>query len=122
MPNTAILCGVLLIIIGAIGYGVAFSHGNASVTALIPAFFGIAIAGLGAASRAMEGMRKHLMHFAVLIGLLGFIATAAMLLRRIGELSATPAVLAQAAMCVVCLVFVALCVKSFIDVRRNAAS
>lgn len=120
MPNTAILCGILLILIGGVGYAVASSHGNASVTALIPAFFGVAIAALGAASRALEGMRKHLMHVAVLLGLLGFIATAVMLLRRIGEFTASPAILAQAAMCIVCLAFVILCVRSFIAARRNA--
>lgn len=119
MPNIAIISGVLLVLIGLIGYGVAFSHGNASVTALIPAFFGIGIALFGLAAWAKESLRMHMMHGAVLLGLVGFLATAVMLGRKIGDLTASPAVLAQAAMCVVCLGFVILSVRSFIEARRN---
>lgn len=119
MPNTAILCGALLVLIGLVGYGVSYSNGSASVTALIPTFLGGAIVILGMVARAKETLRMHLMHGAVLLGLLGFISTAVMLGRKLGNLAATPSVVAQIAMCLVCLAFVILSIRSFVAARRN---
>ena len=119
MPATAILFGAVLILLGIIGYVVAVSNNNASVTALIPAFFGIALAVLGVLSQLKEGLRKHLMHVAVVVALLGFIATAGRLISRLSELTATPAVISQAVMALVCLVFVVLAIRSFAAARRN---
>ena len=119
MPSTAIITGILLIIIGVAGYIHGMSVDKASVTALIPAFFGIVLAILGLAARASEGMRKHLMHAAVLIALIGFLVPAGRLISKMSELTASPAILAQAAMAVVCLVFVILAVRSFIAARRD---
>jgi hypothetical protein len=119
MPTTAILCGVILIVLGISGYVNGMMNDRASVTALIPAFFGIALAGLGIAARAKEDLRKHLMHGAVIVALLGFIATAGRLLSRLSELTATPAVISQAIMAIVCLVFVILAIRSFAAARRN---
>jgi hypothetical protein len=120
MTNTAIISGVILILIGVAGYVNGYTTGHASVTALIPAFFGAALAVLGAIGRQNEGLRKHLMHGAVVIALLGFILTAGRLVSKLGELTMTPAVLSQVAMAVVCLIFVILSIKSFRDARRNA--
>ena len=119
MPATAILFGAVLILLGIIGYVVAVSNNNASVTALIPAFFGIALAVLGVLSQLKEGLRKHLMHVAVVVALLGFIATAGRLISRLSELTASPAVISQAVMALVCLVFVVLAIRSFAAARRN---
>jgi hypothetical protein len=119
MPITAIVCGAILIVIGIIGYVNGQATGHGSVTALIPAFFGIALAALGLASQAKEGLRKHLMHAAVVVALLGFIATAGRLLSRMSELTASPAVLSQAAMAIVCLAFVVLGIRSFAAARRS---
>jgi hypothetical protein len=117
MPTTAILFGVILIILGIVGYVMT---GQSSITALIPSFFGIALAALGLAANAKENLRKHLMHGAVVVALLGFIATAGRLLSRLSELTATPAVISQAIMAGVCLVFVILAIRSFAAARRNA--
>ena len=119
MPSTAIALGVLLILIGIVGYIYGMMNGNASITALIPAFFGIVLAGLGLASRAKENLRKHLMHAAVVVALLGFILPAGGLISRISDLSFSVAVLSQILMAAVCLVFVILGIKSFADARRN---
>ena len=119
MPATAILFGAVLILLGIIGYVVAVSNNNASVTALIPAFFGITLAVLGVLSQLKEGLRKHLMHVAVVVALLGFIATAGRLISRLSELTASPAVISQAVMALVCLVFVVLAIRSFAAARRN---
>lgn len=119
MTTTAIIFGIILILIGAAGYVNGQMTGNASVTALIPAFFGAALAILGFIGKQSEGLRKHLMHGAVVIALLGFILTAGRLVSRLGELTMSPAVLSQLAMSLVCLVFVVLAIKSFRDARRN---
>jgi len=109
---------MILIAIGVVGYVIGISSDRASITALIPAFFGVVLAGLGLAARASEGLRKHLMHAAVVVALLGFIATAGRLISKLSELSATPAVISQAAMALVCLVFVVLAIRSFAAARR----
>lgn len=119
MPATAILFGVVLILLGIIGYAIAVTNNNPSVTALIPAFFGIALAALGALAQFKESLRKHLMHAAVIVALLGFIATAGRLISRLNELTASPAVISQAVMAIVCLVFVVLTIRSFAAARRN---
>jgi hypothetical protein len=120
MPLTAIVCGILLILIGIIGYSNAVITDRASVTALIPAFFGIVLGLLGIVARAKENLRKHLMHAAVVVALLGFIATAVRLVSKLSELSYSTAVLSQVSMALVCLLFMILAIKSFADARRKS--
>ena len=123
MPSTAIFCGVLLILIGISGSGYATANGSASLTALIPAILGLILAVLGFLAKGRESLRKHLMHVAVVAGLLGFLATVSSFLKIPALLAGTAerpaAVAAQFATALVCLVFVVLCVKSFVDARRN---
>lgn len=119
MPSTSIFAGILLILLGAIGYIFSLMDGANAPTALIPAAFGLLLLILGFAAKSKENLRMHLMHAAVLVGLLGFAIPAWRLLRQFNEVKISLAVLSQAAMSVICLVFVILCVKSFIDVRRN---
>jgi len=119
MTSTSIICGVLLILIGIIGYVYGMSTGAASPTALIPAAFGLLIAILGGIAAAKPDLRKHLMHVAVLLGLIGFLIPAIRLLMKIGQLTMSAPVLSQLAMALVCLGFVILAVRSFIDARRT---
>jgi hypothetical protein len=119
MPNVTIALGSLLILIGA---GFYFGTGATSVTALIPAFLGIPIGLAGLAARR-EAWRKHAMHAAVLVALLGFAGSARGLLQLpalLGgaELARPAAVAAQSITALLCLVFVALAVNSFIQARR----
>lgn len=107
-----------MIVIGLAGYIVGMTNERASVTALIPAFFGIVLLLLGVFARMRESLRKHLMHVAVIVALLGFILTAGRLVSRLSELTLSAAVLSQVAMSLVCLVFVILAVKSFANARR----
>ena len=118
MPFTSILCGVLLILVGVVGYAYGMSTGHASPTALIPAAFGIVLALLGVISRAKDDLRKHLMHGAAAVALIGFILTAGRLVMNLSNLTLSAAVLSQVAMALICLVFVVLAVKSFADARR----
>ncbi len=121
MPNLAIGCGIVLILIGFLGYVNGVINDKASITALIPAFIGLVLAVLGVVSNMNEGLRKHLMHGAVLIALLGFIATAGRLGSRLSELTATPAVISQALTALVCLIFIILAIRSFAAARRSNA-
>jgi hypothetical protein len=118
LAGTTIAFGVVLIVLGMAGYA---GSGGASVTALIPAIFGVVLAALGALARN-EGMRKHAMHGAVLVGLLGFLGSARGLLQLPalmsgGEVARPTAVIAQSVMAILMLLFVVLCVRSFISAR-----
>jgi hypothetical protein len=118
MPNTAIWCGRILILIGLIGYGWGLYNGTPSYTALIPAAFGLAIMICGHLAAAKENLRKHLMHAAVLIATLGFLLPLIRLVPNIPNLTLSAAVLSQLAMVTVCLIFVILSVRSFVAARR----
>ncbi len=123
MAKITIGLGVVLI---ALGLGSYFGTGRASVTALIPAFFGLPLLLLGLVA-LKERMRKSAMHVAVILGLLGFAGTVRGLMKLPalltgGELERPTAVAVQAAMAIVCFVFVLLCVWSFIKARRASAA
>ncbi|MGH9948966.1 MAG: hypothetical protein ACRD6X_17480 [Pyrinomonadaceae bacterium] len=113
----SIVVGVILIAIGVVGYIHGLSNEKASVTALIPAFLGILMAIFGAVANSKESLRKHLMHGSVLVALLGFIATSARLIPRIGEFNGSAAQLSQLSTAVVCLAFIIFAVRSFISAR-----
>ena len=123
MAKITIGLGLVLI---ALGVGSYLGTGRASVTALIPAFVGLPLALLGAAA-LNDRLRKHAMHVAVVVGLLGF-AGAARGFAKLpsiltgGEVERPVAVYVQIAMSLLCLVFVVLCVGSFIKTRRSGRS
>lgn len=118
MPATTRAVGLLLIVLGLASYWLT---GRTSVTALIPAFFGSAFVLLAIAARK-EHLRKHVMHAAVAIGLLGLLGTLGRAIPAVinGQVG-RPAVLSQLVMAAVLAVYVALGVKSFIDARRARA-
>ncbi len=119
MPSTAIGCGLALILVGIAGYVWGMLGDRASMTALIPAFFGLVIALLGAFAKSNESLRKHLMHGALLVALIGFIVPAYRLLSMGSALSLSPAVVSQAAMALLCLIFLVLGIQSFVNARRS---
>src|ERR1017187_2530183 len=114
--------GVILILLGAWGF---VSTGSTHPTALIPAYFGLVLAWSGILANTENAKRRMLwMHIAVTAGLLGFIgATVMVVLENVkahgGPLAHPVAVESQAAMAAICLVFVGLCVRSFIAARRG---
>lgn len=119
MPVAAVFCGVVLIAVGFAGYFYGRSAGTASMTALIPAAFGLLLVLCGALGAMIEGTRKHAMHAAAAISLVGFILTAGRLIMRIGQISMSPAVLSQLATAIVCLIFLLAAIGSFAKARRT---
>lgn len=120
LANKTIGIGSALIVLGVAGY---VATGAASATALIPSFFGVPLVLLGLMARN-EHRRKLAMHIAVVVGLLAFLGSVPGLLnlvRMIGgaEVARPAAAVMQSIMALLTGVFVALCVKSFIDVRRQ---
>ncbi len=119
MPRITIAFGVILILMGLAGY---FLTGMASVTALIPAFFGAPLAILGWIA-FKPGARKHAMHVAAALALLGLGGTVPGVIKLIraaggAELARPPAVIVQSIMATLCLLFLVLCIRSFIAARR----
>jgi uncharacterized membrane protein (UPF0136 family) len=114
MASTTVAFGLLLTLLGLAGY---FLTGTSSVTALIPAFLGVILIVLGILARA-DHVRKHAMHAAATVALLGFVGALFSLLRTPIGLRPAMAVLSQAATVLLTGVFLALCVRSFIDARR----
>jgi uncharacterized membrane protein len=117
VANSAIICGLLLAILGAWGF---FGSGMQHPTALIPSGVGAVLIVLGALA-LKEAFRKHAMHAAAAVGLLGFLFGAGWFIARpfLGKSIMDAAGLSTATMAVLCGAFVALCVKSFIDARRR---
>jgi len=116
MPGTTRLYGLILIVLGIASY---VGTGRTSVTALIPAFFGAVLLVCSVVARTSEAARKHAMHAAVAIGLIGGLAALARGLPAAFRGDATrPAVMAQLAMGVLLLIYVALGVQSFIAARK----
>lgn len=124
MAKLTILFGVLLVLVGLIGY---FATGHTHPTALIPSYFGLLLGIFGVLADTPDTRRRMLfMHIAVTLGLLGFLATVKGLIQWFqylgGKMFEYPAaVQSKAAMSILCLVFVLLCVRSFIAARRARA-
>ncbi|PKK84009.1 MAG: hypothetical protein CVT49_06170 [candidate division Zixibacteria bacterium HGW-Zixibacteria-1] len=122
MPILTIIYAVALILLGVIGFGVT---GAASVTALIPAYFGAVVLIFGLLA-FRDKYRKRAMHAVSLLSLIGFIATISgpakmFTLLSGGEVARPAAVISQSIMAVLSLLFFLLCLKSFIDARGGAA-
>jgi ABC-type uncharacterized transport system permease subunit len=115
MAPIAILFGVLLTLLGG---GMYVYTDMVSMTALIPAFFGLPLIVLGAIAMN-ESARKHAMHLAAMVGLLGFVLPLGRVIYasiQNGFVLDTKSGSALA-MAGLCGIFVAWCVKSFIDAR-----
>lgn len=118
MSRITLIFSLLLIANGCVGY---IGGGFTSLTALIPAFWGIAL-GIAGLLALKEEWRMHAMHVAALLGLVGAGAAGAMAIKKIasGEASVLKlSILMQLTMAVICAVFVVFCVNSFIQARRN---
>jgi hypothetical protein len=125
MAKISLLFAALLIVLGLVGF---FGTGSHFPTALIPAWFGVALAVFGwLAISPDEKKRKLFMHVNVTIGLIGFLGAAWRALSAYGNARAEGvdpnkiALASQLTMAGLLLVYVLMCVKSFIDARRTGA-
>ena len=106
---------MILIVLGVASYTLT---GRTSLTAMIPAFFGAAFIVCAMIARK-ESARKHAMHAAVALGLIGAIAALARgVPAALSGDASRPAVMAQLAMGILLVIYVALGVQSFIAARR----
>ena len=118
MPRITVIFSLIYIALGLGGY---FLTGAVHTTALIPAIIGVVLLVLGLLG-SKEKLRIHVMHAALLIGLLALLGTASSLLKLPAAFDGTTArpeaVFAQAATAVLSVVYLALGVRSFIAARR----
>jgi len=123
MARVTYVFGILLIALGLIGY---WGTGSIHPTALIPTWFGLAlVAGGMLAISPSEGRRKLFMHINVTVGLLGLIGAVVSALHEYGHARSLgmdldwKALGAQLTMAGLLLIYVNLCVRSFIQARRS---
>lgn len=115
MPSTTRLIGLLLIVIGVASYTLT---GRTSVTALIPALIGAVLVICALVART-ESARKHAMHAAVAVALIGAIGSLARgVPAALAGGASRPAVIVQLVTGVLLLIYVALGVQSFIAARK----
>jgi hypothetical protein len=119
VATTSIVFGTLLIALGLGGY---FGTSTRSLTALIPAAFGVILAVLGVMARD-AAKRKMAMHIAAAVALVGYIACVPGLFKlpavMAGQIVERPAaVISQSIMAFITGIFLVLAVKSFRDARK----
>jgi hypothetical protein len=124
MPALAIITGAILDAMGILGFVLT---GAKSMTALIPSLFGTIIVLCGLIALLRPAARKHAMHSAVAVALVGFLGG---ILRSGPKLPAlfagqpvepsAVAIWMQFSFALICLAFVAAGIHSFIKARLAA--
>ncbi len=121
MPLVAIVSGIILIPIGLVIFD---QTGREHYTSLIPAGLGALLVMLGGLAY-LPNLRKHAMHVAAMIGTFGVLGVGFRFGQGLagylssGEVKSPPALVGTGLTTLVCLIFVALCVNSFIQARRR---
>ncbi len=139
MTNQTLICGLALIVIGAFGYlngkdgaekdyavQVEAQKSDATIepkmkdvkTALIPAVFGGLLILCAVGVILKPDLRKHIMHLAAVIGVLGLVGGFVPLIRAGDFDVAKPAARNGLLMALICAIFVYFCVQSFIEARK----
>lgn len=121
MTKLSVTIGLILIILGILTF---IMTGAASATALIPSFFGIVFVGLGIWGQRDETIRKHAIHAALLLSILGVGGSIGGLLAMIKAIGGTmpvrpEAAIAQSIMALICVFFIAAAARSFFDARKS---
>jgi len=124
MARLTIGFGVLL---AAVSVGFWVAMGRADSAALHPAGLGVVLIVCGLLANTENAKRRMLwMHIAVTVGLLGFLITGVR--AAIEAVKGTAMVVKplafeeRVAAALICLVFVGLCVRSFIAARRSRSA
>ena len=125
MAKVTLLFAALLMALGLAGY---LGSGSHYPTALIPAWFGVALGIFGLlAISPSEGRRKLFMHVNVTIGLVGFVGGLVEAIRGYGKPAPdgvdpstflVSAEMSKTLLAGIMLIYVLLCVRSFISARK----
>jgi uncharacterized membrane protein len=122
MIKITLLFGIAEIFLGLIAF---FGTGAQHVTALIPAVFGLLLVICGLVARK-DNLRKHAMHGAAMVGLLGAGGTFSSLLKIGSLISGTAerpvAVVTQLIFFGLSVTFLIICIRSFIAARKARQS
>jgi lysylphosphatidylglycerol synthetase-like protein (DUF2156 family) len=126
MPLLTIVIGILLCLVGLGGYVLTEMR---SWTALIPAILGGLFLVCGFLARALPQARKHFMHAALLVAIVGLLGSGRMLAKASGTSPdpSGPALVAQvrvganAATAGLCLALLGLGIRSFVVARAKRA-
>jgi hypothetical protein len=122
MPKITLVFSGLYI---AVGLGAFFFTGAVHKTALIPAYLGAVLLGLGLLGQK-ENLRKHVMHAALLVGLLALLGTVRSLLKLPSAFDGTAerpfAIYAQAITAIFSMAYLGLGLRSFILARRSRSA
>jgi hypothetical protein len=120
VTKLSISTGVFLVILGLVAY---FATNAVSVTALIPTFFGLVFILLGYLGMKKEGARKHLMHGALVLAILGLGGSFGGLVKILkafgGAHDFTAPIIAQSLMAIACIIFLIAGIRSFIVARMR---
>jgi hypothetical protein len=116
MPKPTLVFAVLLIALGLGAFALSGSR-----TALLPAWFGVALAVLAGLALVYDGARRHLMHGAAVVALLGALAPAAALAIRAAQMSPL-ALGVNLGMLALSATLLAMMIRSFILARRSRTS
>jgi hypothetical protein len=117
-----LIAGGLLSLVGVLGYALSESR---SLTALIPVAFGLLLDVAGALALRPE-LKKHAMHGASMVALLGTVGAAPGAVSFIRLISGTAiarplAAQQSAAMFLICATLLVLCIRSFRAARARRA-
>lgn len=117
MPGLTIVFGIILILQGIITYFIS-EVDHRSFTAFIPSIFGALLVITGAVALKPD-LRKHAMHAAAMVGLLGVFGALGRALPAVARGADIGLALgSQLFMGVILVIFVGLCVRNFIQVRK----
>jgi hypothetical protein len=119
MAKVTLVFAVAFIALGLVGF---ITTGSQYPTALIPAVLGLLLGIFGILS-FNPSRRKLFMHINVTLGLLGFLGTVMGLFQWFAMLAGQvvqnpPATESKAIMALLCLVYIILCIRSFIAARK----
>lgn len=121
MARVAMLFGALLIVLGLVGYLSPDTIGTndptkSSATSLIPAGIGAILLLCGLVVEFKPSTRKHVMHLAAAVGLIGALGGIMPLTRGPFDLEKA-SVRSGLLMIILCGLFVVLCIRSFVQAR-----
>lgn len=123
MLRLTFVIGGILTVLGVVAY---FATGAASVTALIPTFVGVLLLVCGAIASRGESARKHAIHAALVVALLGALGSL-MQVVKLGDVIAgtaqrPAAVIVSTVMFLLLVLYVVMGVRSFIAARKARAA